>query len=312
MFSFSLLSFSAAIVCVLVCAVQSAVLRSRSALPKLHPTRDTEIVPYLQTELSLCSEAQQNIQSFLKTKGVEIGVNLILNRRSMKRLNGVGSRIVISTDENNVECRISLGKAPTGSKCIAPCGCSGSQKWVQFSEFNRLRRKDPSQWETCKTCQQRFETEAFSAFGGVKANLIGYLLDNRNLLRGAGGAVIALLLYIFSAPMLVSRVLTSRVLWQSVSYDDLLILPNVMGNLFFLSLYIQYPNWSKLTKLPLPLKLWAGKLAGQALASRYLSWEKNVLVQYLADWETQLIEENLPTDVTDEVKADFAVAEHEK
>lgn len=58
---------------------------------------------------------------------------------------------------------------------------------------------------------------------------------------------------------------------------------------------IQYPHWSKLTKLPLALKLWGGKLVGQALASRYLSWEKDVLVQRLADWETQLIEEKLPT-----------------
>ena len=196
-------------------------------LPKLQAIR-AEMVPYLQTELSLCSEAQQNIQNFLKTKGVEIGVNPFLNRRSMKRLNDVRSRIVMSTDENNVECRISLGKAPTGSKCIAPCGCSGSQKWVQFSEFNRLRRKDPSQWETCKTCQQRFETEVFSAFGGVKANLIGYMLDNRNLLRGAGSAVIALLMYVFSAPMLLSRVVTSRMLWQSVSCNAVVVLPYII------------------------------------------------------------------------------------
>ena len=274
-------------------------------LPKLQAIRDTEIVPYLQTELSLCSEAQQNIQNFLKSKGVEIGVNPILNRRSMKRLNDVRSRIVMSTDENNVECRISLGKAPTGSKCIAPCGCSGSQKWVQFSEFNRLRRKDPSQWETCKTCQQRFETEIFSVFGDVKANLIGYMLDNRNLLRSAGGAVIALLMYVFSAPMLLSRVLTSRMLWQSVSCNAVVVLPHMIYVTFWLLLLdIQYPNWSKLTKLPLPLKLWAGKLAGQALASRYLSWEKDVLVQRLADWETQLIEENLPSEGITEILAD--------
>lgn len=305
MVSFTALSFSAALAYALVCAVHGAVLNNRLMLPKLQAIRDTEIVPYLQTELSLCSEAQQNIQNFLKTKGVEIGVNPILNRRSMKRLNDVRSRIVMSTDENNVECRISLGKAPTGSKCIAPCGCSGSQKWVQFSEFNRLRRKDPSQWETCKTCQQRFETEVFSAFGGVKANLIGYTLDNRNLLRGAGSAVIALLMYVFSAPMLLSRVLTSRMLWQSVSCNAFVGLPHMMYVTFwFLLLNIQYPNWSKLTKLPLPLKLWAGKLAGQALASRYLSWEKDVLVQHLADWETQLIEEKLPTGGITEVLAD--------
>lgn len=212
-----MLRLFAFIVFTLMSLVHGAMRSNRLALPKLLSVRDSEIVPYLQTELSFCTEAQQNILNFLKTKGVEIGASPVINKRIAKRVDDVRSRIIVSTEENDVECRISLGRAPIGSKCIAPCGCSGSQKWVQFSEFNRLRRKDPSQWQTCKTCQQRFEAELFSVYGGVEANIIGYALDNRTLLRGAAGAILALFMYTISAPMLISRILTSRLVWQSVS-----------------------------------------------------------------------------------------------
>lgn len=33
---------------------------------------------------------------------------------------------------------------------------------------------------------------------------------------------------------------------------------------------------------------------GQALWARYLAWERDSLVQRLSDWETQIIEKNLP------------------
>ena len=30
--------------------------------------------------------------------------------------------------------------------------CSGSSQWIQFTELNRLRRKDPDQWKICQVC----------------------------------------------------------------------------------------------------------------------------------------------------------------
>jgi len=89
----------------------------------------------------------------------------------------------VSTEENNLECRVALGRAPLGSKCIAPCGCTGSSQWIQFAELNRLRRKEPSQWKICQTCQQPFEYTAIASHGGFKGGIISTMLDNHTLLR---------------------------------------------------------------------------------------------------------------------------------
>jgi hypothetical protein len=57
-------------------------------------------------------------------------------------------KVALSREDNNLECRVALGRAPVGKKLIAPCGCTGSQEWVQFAELNRLRRREPLQWIT--------------------------------------------------------------------------------------------------------------------------------------------------------------------
>ena len=100
--------------------------------------------------------------------------------------------IALSTSKNNYDCRISFDKVlthsliycinylltytfkvPIGHKCIAPCGCTGSGKWIQFSELNRLRRKEPLQWITCQTCQQKFNYNSLMVYGGIQG---GYSL----------------------------------------------------------------------------------------------------------------------------------------
>eukprot|EP00600_Ochromonadales_sp_CCMP1393_P000009 CAMPEP_0174977770 /NCGR_PEP_ID=MMETSP0004_2-20121128/13794_1 /TAXON_ID=420556 /ORGANISM="Ochromonas sp., Strain CCMP1393" /LENGTH=85 /DNA_ID=CAMNT_0016228991 /DNA_START=744 /DNA_END=1001 /DNA_ORIENTATION=+ len=68
----------------------------------------------------------------------------------------------------------------------------------------------------------------------------------------------------------ISRVLTSKALWQ------------------------KFPQWSKLTHLPLALKFWVVKILLQFVSEKYAQVERNVLLSYLADLETNLIEENLP------------------
>lgn len=201
---------------ILVNSVLCTVFVNRLSISKLS-IRDQEVLPYLQTELSSCTSAQQNILSFLRTKGIQIGLGAAQQSRAIQNSgNDAHSRIVISTSENNIECRITLGKAPIGTKCVAPCGCTGSQKWVQFSELNRLRRKDPSQWMTCRTCQQRFQHELFTVYGGLKGNIIGFGLDNRPILRVAGCLLLLFALYISSFQAAVYRVLTSTWLWQKV------------------------------------------------------------------------------------------------
>lgn len=183
------------------------------AQPKL-VRREQAATPYLQTELSSCTSAQHGILKFLESQGVEIGSESDKSSKQTEMRDD--ERITVSTPNNNVECRISLGRAPAGSKCVAPCGCTGSQKWVQFSELNRLRRKDPSQWITCRTCQHKFEFDIFTNYGGLKANMIGFLLDNRVIVRSIFAVLFIALLYAANFPLLVSRAMTGHFLWQQV------------------------------------------------------------------------------------------------
>jgi hypothetical protein len=125
---------------------------------------------------------------------------------------------------------------PVGSKCIAPCGCTGSQQWIQFSVLNRMRRSDPSQWITCQTCQQKFDYSSFITYGGSTGNIISTILDNPNILRGALGGVTAILCYTFSLGNLLMKFSLSRFFWQ------------------------YYPQWSRILNLPLVLKFWGGKV----------------------------------------------------
>ncbi|KAJ1393491.1 hypothetical protein B484DRAFT_408182 [Ochromonadaceae sp. CCMP2298] len=232
------------------------------------------VIPYLQSELSATSTAQQGILAFLHAKQVPLG-QLPGSLRSKGASGGAAdllSRITVSTKQNHVECRISLGRAALGAKCVAPCGCSGSQKWVQFSELNKLRRKDPSQWTSCRTCQQPFDYQAFAVYGGLPANVVGYVLDHMAIVRGGVVVVVAAACSLLDAGALLSRVLTSKALWQ------------------------QFPQWSKFTHIPLALKFWALKILLQFAAEKYLQVERNVLLSYLADVETRLIEENLPVE----------------
>jgi hypothetical protein len=49
------------------------------------------------------------------------------------------------------------------------------------------------------------------------------------------------------------------------------------------------------TKLPLALKFWVGKVLVQLLSIKYLSLERDLLLSPLIDLETMLIDKNLPT-----------------
>jgi hypothetical protein len=180
-----------------------------------YKTVEEKTIPFLQSELSSCTTAQNSILSFLHAKRISIGMSPgLLRRQSQFRPE---ARVVVSTEDNPVSCRIALGRAPAGSICVAPCGCSGSQKWVQFSELNRLRRIDPAQWAQCKTCQQPFNYKPFESHAGPVGGIIGFVLDNKVIIRGLCVALSSLLAYSVSLHLWVARLLTSQVLWNNVS-----------------------------------------------------------------------------------------------
>lgn len=175
-----------------------------------------QTLQYLQGEISALSAAQQQIASFLRNKRISIGLPVRSFIDAARSENGVQSRIAVSTEDNMIECRVSLGKAPVGAKCVAPCACTGSQKWVQFSELNRLRRKDPEQWTVCRTCLQRFDYQLFDREAGLAAHALGYALDHRGAVRAACLVAITGLLSLLPVHRWAARLLTSRALWMKV------------------------------------------------------------------------------------------------
>ncbi len=174
---------------------------------------------FLQSEMSSVGSAQQRIVNFLSEKNIRIGQQP--TSRTGKKLpsaEDILSRIAISTKENEIECRISLGKSPVGSKCVAPCGCTGSQKWIQFSQYNKLRRTDPSQWVTCQSCQQPFKHAEFSIYGGLKGSLLANFLENMQFLHVTEVVLLVVISYIFSLREWSMRLLTSKMLWNWVRH----------------------------------------------------------------------------------------------
>lgn len=226
-----------------------------------------QLLSYLQSESSSLSSSHKSITDYLHSK--KIPVNGLPGSLRIRTSDRPHLKIAESTPDKVLECRISLSKIPVGKKCIAPCACSGSQQWITFAEFNRLRRKEPMQWKVCRTCQQKLDVDSLVNYSGISGNLIGLVLDNLLIFRSIVGFSIMALCCLISFPSLVLRFLVSKAFWQ------------------------QYLQWSRITHLPLVLKFWGGKLLIQYLATQYLKLEQ-VLVQYLAEIETQIVEPNLP------------------
>lgn len=130
--------------------------------------------------------------------------------------------VIESTADNQITCRISLSPIPIGSKAIAPCKCIGSQKWIQFTTFNKLRRKDPSQWKTCRTCLSPYmsiyqhKNMMDLPFNAVFTSL---LLDNVALLRSFVIMSLFAFGHMISFPKLLLKFIVSKSLWQQVSHD---------------------------------------------------------------------------------------------
>merc|ERR1711871_168512 len=166
-----------------------------------------------------------------------------------------------------VECRISLDRVDVGKKCIAPCGCVGSQRWIQFSEFNRLRRKEPSKWVQCQTCQQKFDYSIISEQPiDVKTAILSTMLDKPVIIRSILAVSVLVTSLLLSADKAILRLLTSTFFWQ------------------------RYHHISKLVHLPLVLKLWGGRVAVQYITQFYGKVEGK-LMEALCEVETAALEE---------------------
>lgn len=251
---------------ILYCVLYFCILSQSSSV--LVGISGNDILEWLQSQSCEVAAAQNNIKSFLYSKKIPVGTQ----PRSLVRSNATihTLRVALSSEDSDYECRISLGKAGTGKKVVAPCGCTGSQEWVQFSELNRMRRRDPSQWVVCQTCQQRFDYGSLQQYGGLPGNLISSVLDHRAVLRSASAVTLLTTLVLSSG--LTRRFLTSQLLWK------------------------QYPRWSRVVHLPLVLLFWGARILLHYALTAYLEAER-VLLGHLTELETALIEPNLPVTV---------------
>lgn len=208
--------FSYIILIFLVINTLSSSEESKSFSSSLKVKEPSKILGYLQREQTACSLAQQNIVNILRSKNIPIGLEST-NIEETKEDNDA-NRIAISTEKHPLECRISLGPAPSGAKCIAPCGCSGSQKWIQFSLYNRLRRKDPQSWKSCQTCKQPYRHDLIQQYSGLTASIIGLILDKIVILRVLLAITSIFFIYLLQIPRMIIHFLASPDFWQMVSY----------------------------------------------------------------------------------------------
>lgn len=234
---------------------------------ELSSSAKSAVLDFLQHESAAVTASNNEIRNFLVSNQIPIGGTPGSLRDSGKSVNRK-VKIALSTQESDFECRVTLGKPPLGRKLIAPCGCTGSQEWVQFAELNRLRRKEPSQWVICQTCLQKYDYGPIHENGGVLGNVLSHILDNTKILRTAAVVVASAIVFILPVNKGIMRIVTSGALWQS------------------------YPKWSKVVHLPLVLKFFFGKMAATKLYEMYIKGE-NKLVDYLTEMETTLIESNL-------------------
>ena len=239
-------------------------------------TASVDVTKFLQTELTALAAAHNSINTFLRDRKIAVGDAPGSLRTSLPGSSATSNRLVValSDESNNIECRVALERAPVGAKCIAPCGCTGSQRWVQVSVLNKMRRTDPAQWKVCQTCMQPFDYAGFVAHGGEVGNVVSLVLDHPAILRSAVAAVAAVLLWEGTVTRLFMRAMLSRSFWN------------------------MYPKWSRVVHLPLVIKFWFGKVLLQYVAEQYMVVEK-WMAKALTDVESRILERRLPVTVSE-------------
>lgn len=196
---------------------------------------------FLHREQVAVAAAQQRLVDFLRSKKISIGSEPSAPTES--KLSPEESffkeRLAVSTKDNPIECRVTLDTAPEGTICVAPCGCSGSQKWIQLSVLNKLRRKDPAKWTICQTCRQPYELSYISAHCDIKASLLGSILDHPATIRLAIAAFAIAVGYLVSLPALAMKFIVSQVFWQAVRRFHLFFYTRYLCLFAFLSMSVR-------------------------------------------------------------------------
>lgn len=144
-----------------------------------------------------------------------------------------------------------------------------TNKWIQFSTYNKLRRKDPIQWKTCKTCNSLYIQDITIKYGGTIGNFVSIVLDNPVLIKIILSFIVVTLTSILQLQNLLSRILVSKIFW------------------------LKWSSWSKVTHLPFVLQLWGIRVLLMQAFSYYLELEKKIIL-VLADLETSIVEPKLP------------------
>mmetsp|Transcript_6944 Transcript_6944/g.13278 ORF Transcript_6944/g.13278 Transcript_6944/m.13278 type:complete len:272 (+) Transcript_6944:13-828(+) len=182
---------------------------------------------------------------------------------TFRQYSTAAGRVAVSTASTPYECRLTLDTVPYGRKVVSPCNCTGTQKWIQFSKFNRARRIHPADWRRCSTCQSDIDY-TFLPAPRVKTFCISSLLDNKILLRlflVSVGAVMTIPL----SQRLTHMVLTSSFFWQ------------------------QYPSWVIFYNFPFMAKLWIFQEIIWISLRVFQSLEIRIL-EFLSDMETRILE----------------------
>lgn len=224
---------------------------------------------WLRQERTGVSRLKEHIHTCLENKLVWDGG--YLQSRTFSHRSGISRgrkpyatrRVAVSTASTPYDCRLTLDTVPFGRKVVSPCNCIGTQKWVQFSNFNRARRIHPADWRRCSTCQSDMDY-TFLPAPRITSFCISSLLDNKNLLRAiliSVGAIMAVPL----CQRLTHMILTSSVFWQ------------------------QYPSWVILYNFPFMAKMWMFQEIVWISLKLFRSLEIRIF-NFLSDMETRALE----------------------
>lgn len=190
------------------------------------------VINWLRQQQLEVSMAQSNLVQRLRDYGIPVG--LPPGSRPLQEkdeADDITKRVTVCTRSNPIECRVALGRAQLGRICVSPCQCTGSQKWVQFSVLNKLRRKDPQTWVTCPTCRTPYRFDLLYSNADAKTSVLSAVLDNLNVLRSAMAIILMSAVVWSHLPAFIMRILVSRAFWQKVFFSFL-----VFGILYFVCL----------------------------------------------------------------------------
>jgi hypothetical protein len=97
------------------------------------------VLDWLNKESRVLTEHRKNLETYLTRKGIPLGRSILQRNLSSAAIHSNRPRFAVSTEENDLHCRVSLDKVPIGRVAVAPCRCVGtnevSARYLTFSFF---------------------------------------------------------------------------------------------------------------------------------------------------------------------------------